>query len=89
MSPAEDSLRRLHEALRPLVHAQPPERDWLPLMRLYRNKAAHLGSSVFRQIVRYGFSSGVALLVHLLVLHTLVEEMNVHKPVATTIGFLL
>ena len=32
------------------MYPDPPERDWLPLMRLYRNKGAHLGSSIFRKV---------------------------------------
>jgi len=50
VTPTEHFLRQLHETLQPLVHPDSPERDWLPLMRLYRNKAAHLGSSVFRKV---------------------------------------
>jgi hypothetical protein len=30
------------------MNAAAPERDWLPLMRMLRNKVAHLGDAVFR-----------------------------------------
>lgn len=50
LSPREHFARELYGTLRPLVHPPDPERDWLSLIRLYRNKGAHLGSSVFRQI---------------------------------------
>lgn len=50
LSPREHFARELHGALRTLVQSPEPEREWLPLLRLYRNKGAHLGSSVFRQI---------------------------------------
>jgi len=39
----EHLLEQLHVVLRPLVLSAAPEQDWLPLMRLYRDKAAHLG----------------------------------------------
>lgn len=50
LSPQEHVLRQLHEALRPLVYPDGPDRDWLRLMRLFRNKAAHLGDAVFRYV---------------------------------------
>jgi hypothetical protein len=50
LTPYEEAARRLFKALDPLVNSTGPERDWLPLMRLFRNKAAHLGQPVFRQI---------------------------------------
>jgi hypothetical protein len=49
-TPSEFHLKTLHDALEPLVYAPHPETDWLPLMRLLRNKAAHLGSPLFRQV---------------------------------------
>lgn len=51
LTPPEHFLRQLYDTLRPLVYAGAPERDWLPLMRLYRNKAAHLNDAVFRYVV--------------------------------------
>jgi hypothetical protein len=39
--------------LSPLVLAAGPEQDWLPLMRLYRDKIAHLGHSVVFQTVAF------------------------------------
>jgi hypothetical protein len=50
LTPYDFQLRRLYDALRPLVLTGPPERDWLPLMRMLRNKVAHLGQPVFRQV---------------------------------------
>jgi len=49
-TPTEFYLGKLHEAIGPLVCAEPPETDWLPLMRLLRNKAAHLGQPFLRQV---------------------------------------
>lgn len=41
----------LHAALAPFVSVLAgPERDWLPLMRMYRNKVAHLGHDSYVQI---------------------------------------
>jgi hypothetical protein len=48
VTPHEHHLRVLHDALRPLVLADAPERDRLPLMRLFRNKAAHMGDHMFQ-----------------------------------------
>ena len=48
ISPADFYLQKMHQALVPIVNAGPPETDWLPLMRLLRNKAAHLGQPQFR-----------------------------------------
>jgi hypothetical protein len=48
VTPQRDFLERLHTDLSPLIKAGDPERDWLPLMRMLRNKAAHLGDAVFR-----------------------------------------
>ena len=50
VTPFDHYLRQLFDALEPVVNAPGPERDWLPLMRMLRNKAAHLGQPVFRQI---------------------------------------
>ena len=50
VAPQEHFLRNLHGSLGTLVHARDPEREWLPLMRLYRNKAAHLNDAVFRYV---------------------------------------
>jgi hypothetical protein len=49
-TPQQYFLQQLYDLLRPVVYPDPPERDWLQLMRLYRNKGAHLGSSVFRWV---------------------------------------
>jgi len=50
LPPQENFSRQLYNELRPLVYPDSRERDWLPLMRLYRNKGAHLESSVFRLV---------------------------------------
>jgi len=50
VTPTEFFVNRLHDALNPLINASGPEKDWLPLMRMLRNKAAHLGTALFRQI---------------------------------------
>lgn len=52
LSPQQQFLTKLHDTLRPLIHPQSPstERDWLPLMRMLRNKAAHFGDPVFRSV---------------------------------------
>src|SRR6266481_5977515 len=50
LTPYDERLRQLFNSMAPLVHATGPERDWLPLMRMLRNKAAHLGHPVFRQV---------------------------------------
>lgn len=51
ISPQRACLERLYAALTPIVNAPEPERDWLALMRMFRNKAAHLGDAVFRYMV--------------------------------------
>ena len=50
VTPFEFQLKKLHDTLTPLVCASHPETDWLPMMRLLRNKAAHLGQPLFRQV---------------------------------------
>ena len=50
VTPSEFYIGKLHEGLRQIVCAPPPETDWLPMMRLLRNKAAHLGQPLFRQV---------------------------------------
>jgi len=51
-SPQEYFLGKLYGVWRPLVHPErsSTERDWVPLMRLLRNKAAHFGDPVFRTV---------------------------------------
>lgn len=48
VTPQRDFLERLYSDLSPLINPTGPDRDWLPLMRMLRNKAAHLGDAVFR-----------------------------------------
>jgi hypothetical protein len=50
VTPSEFYLKKLYDSIQPLIQAQPPETDWLPMMRLFRNKAAHLGMPLFRQV---------------------------------------
>ena len=59
VTPFEFHLKRLYDVLQPLIRAPYPETDWLPLMRLLRNKAAHLGSPLFRQVGLPRFGDGV------------------------------
>jgi hypothetical protein len=49
VTPSEFYVKKLYDALEPLIRARLPETDWLPMMRLLRNKAAHLGQPLFRQ----------------------------------------
>ncbi len=49
-TPSQFYLKKFYDVIEPLVHAPPPETDWLPMMRLLRNKAAHLGQPLFRQV---------------------------------------
>ena len=49
-TPSGFYMRKLHQAIEPVVRAPRPETDWLPMMRLLRNKAAHLGQPLFRQV---------------------------------------
>jgi hypothetical protein len=48
VTPQRDFLERLYTDLSPLINPVEPERDWLPLMRMLRNKAAHLGDAMFQ-----------------------------------------
>jgi len=48
VTPQRVFLERLYMDLSPLVKPGDPECDWLPLMRMLRNKAAHLGDAVFQ-----------------------------------------
>ena len=50
LSPQEHLLRQLYDALHPLVYPDGPDREWPRVMRLFRNKAAHLGDAVFRYV---------------------------------------
>ena len=50
ITPQRHFLEQLYAALSPLVNATRPEQEWLPLMRMFRNKAVHLGGAVFRHI---------------------------------------
>jgi hypothetical protein len=50
ISPRQLKAGELYKALRPLVESQGEEREWLPLARLLRNKAAHLGTENFREM---------------------------------------
>jgi hypothetical protein len=54
LSPQDAGLAELRGALMPLVLPTAPERDWLPLVRMLRNKGAHLGDDVFRYFGLFG-----------------------------------
>jgi hypothetical protein len=50
ISPAQHFVAELHQQLSSIVVVTAgPERDWLPLMRMYRNKVAHLGHDSYTQ----------------------------------------
>jgi hypothetical protein len=57
-TPSQFYLKKLYDAIEPLVRAPRPETDWLPMMRLLRNKAAHLGQPLFRQVGLPGTGDG-------------------------------
>ena len=48
VSPQDHHLQFLHRELQPTVCAIDHEQDWLPLLRLYRNKSVHMGDHMFR-----------------------------------------
>lgn len=56
VTPQRHYLERLYNGIRPLIHADEPERDWLPMMRMLRNKGAHLGGKAFRYIALHDAS---------------------------------
>jgi hypothetical protein len=49
-TPSEFYLNKLYDAVKALIVAPPPETDWLPMMRMLRNKSAHLGQPLFRLV---------------------------------------
>ncbi len=50
ITPSQHYAAELHAQLSPeVIVTDGPERDWLPLMRMYRNKSAHLGHQSFGQ----------------------------------------
>lgn len=63
VTPYDDHLAELRTSLGPLVLSDGPERDWLPLVRLLRNKGAHLGDDVFRYFGLYDGSGNLYLFV--------------------------
>ncbi len=50
ITPQQHYLEKLYSTLRRLALPDGPEKDWLPLMRMFRNKGAHLGDAVFRYV---------------------------------------
>jgi len=59
ITPHDHFIAELHAALSPEVAVlSGPERDWLPLMRMYRNKVAHLGHDSYMQIGLQGKRDG-------------------------------
>ena len=63
LSPQDFCLADLRGALTPLVVSSGPERDWLPLVRMLRNKGAHLGDDVFRYFGLFGSDDSLYLFV--------------------------
>src|SRR6267378_3949923 len=51
VSPQEHLLGTLYGDLQPLVYSAAPEQDWLRLVRMFRNKSAHLGDPAALRIV--------------------------------------
>ncbi len=51
VTPHEHFLQQLHDVLKPIVLPDSAEREWIRLMRLFRNKAAHLGTGMFRYVL--------------------------------------
>jgi hypothetical protein len=63
LKPQDAGLADLRGALTPLVLPNGPERDWLPLVRMLRNKGAHLGDDVFRYFGLFGPDESLYLFV--------------------------
>lgn len=63
LSPQDASLADLRGVLTPLVLPNGPERDWLPLVRMLRNKGAHLGDDAFRYFGLFGNDDSLYLFV--------------------------
>lgn len=49
-TPYDGHLRKLYASLKPLVCPGAPEKDWLPLMHMLRNKSIHIGEGVLRRV---------------------------------------
>jgi hypothetical protein len=47
VTPQEHYLGELYNSLRPIVFTSGPDKQWLPLLRLFRNKSAHMGDRMF------------------------------------------
>jgi hypothetical protein len=47
VSPQEHYLGQIYHVLRPIVFPSGPDKHWLPLLRLLRNKSAHMGDRIF------------------------------------------
>ncbi len=63
LTPRDAALADLRTVLTPLVLPDGPERDWLPLVRMLRNKGAHLGDDVFRYFGLFGIDDRLYLFV--------------------------
>ncbi len=59
MTPRQYYAHQLHEKLSAIIVLGPPETDWLPMMRLLRNKVLHFGKDALRQIGLHRKSDGV------------------------------
>jgi hypothetical protein len=49
-TPYDSHVRNLYDELRPLVICDPPEKDWLGLTHILRNKILHFGQGMLRQV---------------------------------------
>jgi hypothetical protein len=54
VTPTDLYMRELYASLNPIVCSIGPETEWLPYLRLLRNKAAHLGHGFFRSMALVG-----------------------------------
>jgi hypothetical protein len=64
VSPAEHFIAVLHEKLKPIVVVRSgPETDWLPLMRMHRNKSAHLGHQSYTQFGVENKAGGISFFI--------------------------
>jgi hypothetical protein len=50
ITPYDSHARTLYDRLRPLVVCDAPERDWLGLTHMLRNKVLHFGQGMLRQV---------------------------------------
>ena len=63
VTPYDHYLNQLRDKLQPLILPRGSERDWIPLVRLLRNKGAHLGDDVFRTFALFDDKGNLYLFV--------------------------